>query len=118
MAQTTVLLVEDDYLIQALLRLYLETEGFFVVTAADGAQALELIETVNPDLIILDIMLPVVNGYEVYRQIRRSRSTPVIMMSAGDIREEYFQDNQLQRPDFLQKPFSPKEMVAKVKASL
>ncbi|MGQ9824159.1 MAG: response regulator [Desulfotomaculales bacterium] len=111
----SVLLVEDDEMIQALLRLYLETEGFFVVTAADGAQALELVETVNPDVIILDIMLPVVNGYEAYRQIRRSRSTPVIMMSAGDIRNEYFQDNQPQRPIFCKNHLVPRKWWLKLR---
>ena len=78
----TVLVVEDDSNIAELLRLYLEKEGYRVVTAADGGKGVELFRSVRPDLVLLDLMLPVLDGWGVCRAIRQTDQTPVIMLTA------------------------------------
>ncbi|MEG1733031.1 MAG: response regulator, partial [Longicatena sp.] len=82
MSTGKVLIIDDDLNICELLRLYIEKEGFSVVTANDGVEALKLFEKENPDLIMLDIMLPGLDGWQVCREIRKSSSCPIIMLTA------------------------------------
>ena len=113
-----VLVVDDDQKIVALVRIYLEREGFAVVEAHDGRQALAAIEAHVPRLVILDIMLPELDGLTVLRRLRERSDIPVLMLSArgsGDHRVEAIRQ---EADDYLPKPFSPAELVARVQAIL
>ena len=111
-----ILVVEDDRNISDLIRMYLEKEGFEVRSAYDGGKAVEEFEKQQPDLVLLDIMLPVMDGWEVCRTIRSESKTPIIMLSARG--EEYDKINgfQLGVDDYVVKPFSPKELMLRVGA--
>lgn len=114
-----ILLVDDDDHIRELCRLYLETEGFQVTEAADGAQALAEVAHARPDLVILDVMLPKRDGWQVLTSIRQdSIWLPVLMLTAVGDEEDRVLGLDLGADDYLTKPFSPKEMVARVKAVL
>jgi DNA-binding response OmpR family regulator len=97
---------------------YLERDGFKVIPAADGKDALEKVQSESPHLIILDIMLPHVDGWEVCRQVRRESATPILMLTAKDAEVEKVLGLELGADDYLTKPFSPRELVARVKAIL
>ena len=114
----TVLVVEDEVKIRDLVRLYLEREGLSVVTTASGAGAINLIETVEPDLIVLDLRLPDVQGEAVAVEVRRSRSTPILMLTAKSSEADRVAGLELGADDYLTKPFSPRELVLRVKAIL
>ena len=88
---TTILLIEDDRNISELLQLYLEKEGYAVATAADGRQGLEQFHSFNPDLVLLDVMMPVMNGWDTCRAIRAESQTPIIMLTAKSETDEYFE---------------------------
>ncbi len=113
-----VLVVDDDTNISTLLRLYLEKEGFEVATAADGAEALSLFEKVQPDLILLDIMLPKLDGWQVCREIRKSSQCPIIMITAKSETFDKVLGLELGADDYIVKPFENKEVVARVRAVL
>lgn len=113
-----ILMVEDEQTVQEVARLYLEKEGFRVVSALDGEEALEKVRSVNPDLVVLDIMLPKKDGWAVCREIRRHLAVPIIMLSAKGEEYDRVLGLELGADDYITKPFSPRELVARVKAVL
>lgn len=118
MADGKILIVDDDKNICELLRLYLEKEAFEVVIANDGAQAVELFESENPDMVLLDIMLPKLDGWQVCREIRKSSDKPIIMLTAKGETFDKILGLELGADDYVVKPFDAKEVVARVKAVL
>jgi DNA-binding response OmpR family regulator len=118
MAQGKILVVDDETKIVSLVRAYLEREGYQVLEAADGQQALEAFRRESPDLIVLDLMLPKIDGLEVCRQVRRTSSVPVIMLTARDEDADKLVGLELGADDYMTKPFSPRELVARVRAVL
>jgi DNA-binding response OmpR family regulator len=114
----TILIVDDEPKIAALARDYLEHAGFAVVTAADGRAALEAIGRATPDLVVLDLGLPEVDGLEVTREVRRTSTLPIVMLTARDDEIDKILGLELGADDYLTKPFSPRELVARVKAVL
>jgi DNA-binding response OmpR family regulator len=114
----TILVVDDEPKIAALARDYLEHAGFAVVTAADGRAALEAVGRTRPDLVVLDLGLPEVDGLDVTRAIRRDSSLPIVMLTARDDEIDKLLGLELGADDYLTKPFSPRELVARVKAVL
>lgn len=114
----TILVVDDEENVSELLKLYLEAEGFIVEIAEDGLKALELAKSINPDLIILDIMLPFKNGWQVAQEIRKDMDTPIIMLSAKGEESDKILGLNLGGDDYVTKPFSPGEITARVKAIL
>jgi DNA-binding response OmpR family regulator len=117
-SRKTVLVVDDEEKILELVRAYLERDGYNVVTARDGKQALQLADERQPDLVVLDLNLPEVDGLEVCRQIRRSSNTPIIMLTARDDVADRLVGLELGADDYVTKPFSPREVVARVRAVL
>ena len=113
-----ILVVEDDKKTASLIRLYLEREGFQTVIAYDGQQALELAEQHRPIFVILDLMLPVLDGWEVCRRIRQSSDVPILMLTARGEEVDRVSGLTLGADDYVVKPFSPRELVARVKAIL
>lgn len=118
MASNTILVVDDEALVQDLIRLYLEKEGFRVEEAWDGEEALVKQRAVSPDLIILDIMLPKMDGWAVCREIRKTTTTPIIMLTAKGEEFDRVLGLELGADDYVCKPFSPIELVARIKAVL
>ncbi len=113
---TTILLVDDEKNIIELERLYLEKEGYQIEVAADGKTALEKFRAVKPAAIILDLMLPVIDGFDVCRKIRAESDVPIIMLTARDQDVDKIVGLELGADDYLTKPFNPRELVARVKA--
>ena len=111
-----VLIVEDDANIAQLLRLYLEKDGFTVDTAADGAEGLLAFRKEPPDLVLLDIMLPVVDGWSVCREIRVAHKTPIIMLTAKGETADKVSGLETGADDYIVKPFDMKEVLARVHA--
>ncbi|TWH47424.1 response regulator transcription factor [Sporomusa sp. KB1] len=118
MTGKTVLLVDDEQAIRELLALYLNKEGFTVHEAADGAEALIKNQEYKPDIIILDIMMPVLDGLEVCRQIRKFSNIPIIMLTSRAEDEDRIMGLELGADDYVTKPFNSREVVARVKAVL
>jgi DNA-binding response OmpR family regulator len=118
MSDKTILVVDDEPNIVELVRLYLHNEGFRVVTAYDGNEALRLYRSAPPALMILDLMLPGVDGWEVCRQVRRDSDLPIIMLTARSDDVDKIVGLELGADDYLAKPFNPRELVARVKAVL
>ena len=114
----TVLIVDDQPEIVRLVRDYLEGAGFDVVTAGDGEQALRLARTAHPDLIILDLTLPSLDGLDVARALRRDGDLPIIMLTARTEESDRVAGLELGADDYVTKPFSAREMVARVRAVL
>jgi DNA-binding response OmpR family regulator len=114
----TILVVDDERHIVDLVRLYLEKEGYAVVSAADGEDALVRHARHEPDLVILDLMLPKIDGLEVCREIRRRGDTPVLMLTARDDDVDAIVGLELGADDYVTKPFNPRALVARVKAIL
>ncbi len=114
----TILVVEDDPKTVNLLRLYLEREGYGVLTAHDGQSALNVFERAHPNLIILDLMLPRLDGIEVCRRLRASSDVSILMLTAKVDEVDKLLGLSLGADDYVTKPFSPREVVARVKAIL
>ena len=114
----TILIVEDDENTASLIALYLEREGFMPVTAGDGEEGLNLAQTHRPDLVILDLMIPKMDGWEVCRRLRQNSEVPVIMLTARGEEIDRVAGLTLGADDYVVKPFSPRELVARVKAVL
>jgi DNA-binding response OmpR family regulator len=114
----SVLIAEDDKKTASLVALYLEREGFQTVIAYDGKQALELARDRRPTFVILDLMLPAMDGWEVCREIRRFSDVPIIMLTARGEEMDRISGLTMGADDYVVKPFSPKELVARVKAVL
>lgn len=113
-----ILVVDDEKLIRDVIREYLINENYEVVEAKDGVEAVKLAEENNIDLIILDIMMPNMDGYTAYKEIRKNKVIPTIILSARSEEYDKLLGFDLGIDDFLAKPFSPKELVARVKAIL
>jgi DNA-binding response OmpR family regulator len=114
----TVLVVDDEPKIVQLARDYLEHAGFAVLTAGDGASALHAARTRQPDLVVLDLGLPGVDGLEVMRTLRASAATPIVVLTARDTELDTLLGLELGADDYMTKPFSPRELVARVRAVL
>src|SRR2546426_694317 len=113
-----ILIIEDEEGIIHLLNLYLRDAGYNVVVARDGADGLALHAREHPDLVILDIMLPAIDGFEVCRRIRSWSKTPILMLTARGDEDDRIQGLELGADDYLVKPFSPREVVSRVRAIL
>lgn len=113
-----ILIADDDSNISELISLYLNKEGYETAKAADGREALEMFRSFNPDLIILDIMMPEMDGYEVCREVRKTSQTPIIMLTAKGETFDKVLGLELGADDYMVKPFDTKELVARVKAVL
>ncbi len=118
MPRGTILVAEDEPKIVEVLRLYLERGGYQVEAAPDGAVALEAFRQSRPDLVLLDLNLPKVDGLEVCRQLRRGSSTPIIMLTARDEEADKLIGLELGADDYVTKPFKPREVVARIRAVL
>ena len=114
----TILIVEDDPNISELVQMYLEKEGYHTKIAADGGQGVALFRQVRPDLVLLDIMLPVMDGWSVLRTIRQDSQTPVIMLTAKGETEDKVSGLEMGADDYIVKPFEVKELLARVHAVL
>lgn len=113
-----ILIVDDDKNIREVLRLYMSHEGHELCFAADGSEALDVFEEARPDLVLLDIMLPVISGYEVLRVIKSKSEVPVIMLTAkGDV-DDRIEGLDSGADDYVVKPFDPKEIAARVRVQL
>ena len=113
-----VLVVEDDSNIAELLRLYLQKDGFEVSHAADGGKAVEMAKEIQPDLVLLDIMLPVMDGWQVCRELRKTMKMPIIMLTAKGETEDKVSGLEMGADDYIVKPFEVKELLARVHAVL
>ena len=113
-----ILIAEDDADIRSLLRLYLEGEGFRVAEAADGAAALDLARAEPPDMAILDVMMPGMNGFELTRALRAYSDVPILILSAKSQDNDKILGLNLGADDYIAKPFNPVEIVARVRAQL
>jgi DNA-binding response OmpR family regulator len=118
MTAPRVLVVDDEPMVREVLSRYLSREGFDVTTAADGEEALARLGDAEPDLVLLDLMLPRVDGYEVFRRLRQRAPTPVIMLTARGEETDRVVGLDRGADDYIAKPFSPREVVARVRAVL
>src|SRR5699024_9249647 len=118
MAATKILIADDDKNICELLRLYLAKEGYETILAYDGEQAIQAAEKEKPDMILLDVMMPGKDGWEVCREVRKMGNTPVIMLTAKGETYDKILGLELGADDYVVKPFDTKEVVARIKAVL
>lgn len=114
----TILIADDEKEIRELLRLYLENEGYQVIEAEDGQQALDLLHRQRVDLCLLDIMMPKVDGYHVLKELRKDNNIPVMILSAKDADSEKILGLNLGADDYMAKPFNPLEAVARVNSNI
>jgi len=114
----TILVVDDEETIREVVRRYLEREGFSVKEAADGFEALDSIRTEPPDLIVLDLMLPGIDGLSLTQHIRQDRRIPIIMLTAKGEASDRIRGLDMGADDYMAKPFSPQEVVSRVRAVL
>ena len=114
----TILIADDEPEIRNLLRLYLENENYQIIEAKDGREALSLLREKKPDLCLLDIMLPEMDGYHVLQELRKESNIPVIILSAKDADSEKILGLNLGADDYLAKPFNPLEAVARVNSNI
>jgi two-component system alkaline phosphatase synthesis response regulator PhoP len=115
---TTILVVDDEPNILALAKLYLEQEGYQVEGVGNGSDALSKLGSVKPSLVVLDLMLPDIDGFEVCRQIRKKSDVPILMLTARKEDVDKIVGLELGADDYITKPFNPRELVARVKAIL
>ena len=113
-----ILIIDDDVALCKLLTEYLAPEGFFVESVHDGETGLEKADNGSYDIIVLDVMLPVINGFEVLRQVRTKANTPVIMLTARGEEVDRIVGLEIGADDYLPKPFNPRELVARIRAIL
>ena len=114
----SVLIVEDDPNIRELLQMYLEKDGYAVTLASDGGQGLEKFRAIQPDLVLLDVMMPVMDGWAVCKAIRQESSTPVIMLTAKGETDDKVTGLKAGADDYVTKPFEMKELLARIEAVL
>ena len=115
---TSVLIVEDDRNIQELLQMYLEKEGYAVTVAGDGGQGLQKFRAIKPDIVLLDVMMPVMDGWAVCRAIRSESQTPIIMLTAKGETEDKITGLKTGADDYVTKPFEMRELLARIEAVL
>lgn len=113
-----VLLVEDEKKLRDMVAQHLRLEGFTVALAADGREALQIWQDIQPDLLVLDLMLPVLSGWEVLKTIRQKNNTPIIALTARADEVDKLLGLELGADDYMTKPFSPRELTARIKAVL
>src|SRR6266540_3547018 len=113
-----ILIVDDDRKTLELIKLYLERDGYQVLVAHDGRQALDLARQRRPDLIVLDLMLPTINGLDICRVLRAESKIPIIMLTARTTEDDKLLGLDLGADDYITKPFSPREVVARVRVVL
>ncbi len=118
MVSARILVVEDEKPIADIIKFNLEREGFSVVVAYNGQDALEAAARQLPDLIVLDVMLPKLDGFEVCLELRKTSSTPILMLTAKEEERDKIKGLEVGADDYITKPFSPRELVARVKAHL
>lgn len=118
MPEQSVLLIEDEESIASFVTMYLEKEGFAVVSAVTGAAGLALAREKQPRVILLDLMLPDIDGFEICRQLRQESEVPIIMLTARDASTDKVLGLELGADDYITKPFDPRELVARVKSLL
>jgi DNA-binding response OmpR family regulator len=116
MQDINVLICDDDIVVHESLRIYLKNEGFNCFSAYDGQEALEQIEICKPSMIVLDIMMPKLDGLEVCKEIRKTSNVPIIMLTARGEEIDRILGLELGADDYIVKPFSPREVVARIKA--
>ncbi|MGN7470749.1 response regulator transcription factor [Brevibacillus sp. SAFN-007a] len=116
MAQMKVLVADDDPNVREIIRLYFEKQQMELVVARDGREALTLVEAEQPDVLILDVMMPHMDGFEACREIRKKWDTPIIMLTAKDEEFDRVLGLELGADDYVTKPFSPRELVARIRA--
>jgi two-component system response regulator ResD len=116
MNQLRVLVADDDPNVCEIIRLYFSKQQIDLVAANDGKQALEMVEKESPDVIILDVMMPELDGFEVCREIRKKRDTPIIMLTAKEEEFDRVLGLELGADDYVTKPFSPRELMARIRA--
>ncbi|MBR4800603.1 MAG: response regulator transcription factor [Clostridia bacterium] len=116
--QHTILLAEDDEDIVGLIKLYLEKEGFTVLWARDGVEAVDVFSSHHVDLALVDIMMPRMNGYELTKKIRETSSIPIIILSAAQLDSNKIMGLNMGADDYLVKPFNPLELIARINANL
>jgi len=114
--QVKVLVIEDDPYICELITLYAEKSGYIVNTAKNGIKGLEMFYDISPDLVVLDIMMPEMDGWEVCKEIRRFEKTPVIMLTGRGESYDKLKGFDVGADDYLVKPFDPNELMARIKA--
>ena len=115
---TTILVVEDDERIRTAVRLALQKEGWSVLDAATGEEALQIFQSEKCDILLIDIMLPGIDGFEVCRSIRKISEVPVVMVTARDDTHDVVAGLEAGADDYLTKPFAPKELSARIRALL
>ena len=115
---TRVLIVDDEHVVTEVVERYLRPEGYEVAVAEDGAQALQVAQEWAPDLVVLDLMLPVMDGLEVCRQLRKDTQVPIIMLTARGEETDRVVGLELGADDYMVKPLSPRELTARVKSVL
>ncbi|WP_418790874.1 response regulator [Phosphitispora sp. TUW77] len=113
-----ILVVDDDANICEIIRLYLSKEGFHAIFARNGSEALDRFREEKPDLVVLDIMLPIINGWEVCKMIRAVSSVPILLLTARDTTEDKVSGLDIGADDYVVKPFDPKEVLARIRALL
>lgn len=113
-----ILVVDDEKAITDIIKFNLEEENFQVTTAADGQEAIDKVKSLNPDLLILDIMMPVKDGFEVLKEVREDYKLPIIMLTAKGEEKDKVQGLELGADDYVVKPFAMRELIARVKANL
>ncbi|MDP2858132.1 MAG: response regulator transcription factor [Bacillota bacterium] len=118
MADNLILVVDDEQNIREIVRAYLEREGFEVAESADGEDAVKRARDLKPVLIVLDLMLPRLDGWEVCRQVRQFSAVPIVMLTARGETIDRVAGLEMGADDYISKPFSPREMIARVKAVL
>ena len=114
----SILVIDDDPHMLKLMKITLEREGYDVILATDGIVGISLLKETKPDLVLLDILMPGIDGYEVLDRIRRESNVPVIMMTAVRDVDSVVKSLNLGADDYLRKPFSPKELIARVHTKL
>jgi len=118
MAHKKILVVDDEKKIVDIVKAYLERDGYRVIVAYDGRLALQMARSESPDLIVLDLMLPEVSGWDVCRTLRTESNVPIIMLTALDDDSDKIVGLELGADDYVVKPFNPKELVSRVRAVL
>jgi DNA-binding response OmpR family regulator len=118
MAQYSVVIVDDDVKLTKLLQTYFDKEGFTTWTTHDGLDAMKLIKEKKPDIIILDLMLPGIDGWEICRRVRKDSEVPILMLTARDEETDRLIGLEIGADDYVTKPFSPREVVARARAIL
>jgi two-component system, OmpR family, alkaline phosphatase synthesis response regulator PhoP len=116
MSNKKILVVDDDAKIVELVKIYLKRDGYSVITAYNGTDALKTAQQNKPDLIVLDIMLPGIDGLEICRELRKASTVPIILLTARTTEEDRIKGLDLGADDYVTKPFSPKELAARIRA--